>query len=665
MKGTKARNVPPLSRYIDQSRFTKEEKELLNRAISFAGFAHENQTRQSGEPYITHPLHVAGMLFEMGFDMPVIIAGLLHDTVEDTRVSLKDIKDTFGSEIAGLVDGVTKISQIKSENIKQDQAENIRKMLLSMVHDIRIILIKLADKLHNMRTLEYLEKSRARRIARETIDIYAPLADRLGMARVKVELEDLALKHLDPDFYDDLRSGIVQRREIRDRFIDKVTTVLKAEFARHQVKAKIYGRAKHFYSIYRKMKNKDRNLDEIFDLFAIRIITSSVKECYEVLGIVHEIWMPVRGRFKDYIAMPKSNMYQSLHTSVVGPEGKTLEVQIRTDKMDLIAEEGIAAHWAYKEGRKNVSSIERDLKWLKKLKDWKNNLDNPSGFMEDLQKDLLVDEIYVFTPRGDVIELPAGSTPIDFAYKIHTEIGHRCIGAKVNGRITPLRKPLHSCEAVEILTSKNAAPTREWLDVVKTSRARSKIRAYFTRRETPREGEGDHAEKGPLDAKEHVRKSRVTHGGRVRRVDPAAYDVVAEGERNVQINLAKCCTPHPGDEIIGYITRGKGITVHRTECRNLRAIKDYTRRMIAVEWEEKTKKIYNLVILSRDRTGLLMDIATAIANSNANIVELHLKANHGGETRAEIRIQLTDEQQMRIIKNDVANIPEVISLEFR
>jgi GTP pyrophosphokinase len=450
--------VSRLDHYVDVRRFSREENRLLNQALSFAAYAHENQTRKSGEPYITHPLHVARMLFEMGFDVPVIIAGLLHDTVEDTRISLRDIEREFGGEIAGLVDGVTKISRIKSENIKQEQAENIRKMLLSMVHDIRIILIKLADKLHNMRTLEYLEESRARRIAQETIDIYAPLADRLGMGRIKVELEDLALKYLDADIYEDLRRRIVQGRDIRNRYIEKVAGLLGREFDKNRVHAKISGRAKHFYSIYRKMKNKDRNLDEIFDLFALRIVTSSVKACYEVLGIVHEVWAPVRGRFKDYIAMPKSNMYQSLHTTVVGPEGKTLEVQIRTDKMDLIAEEGIAAHWAYKEGRTKISSIERDLKWLKKLKDWKNNLDNPAGFMEDLQQDLLVDEIYVFTPKGDVIELPVGSTPIDFAYKIHTEVGNRCIGAKVNGRISPLRKPLHSCEVVEILTSKNATP---------------------------------------------------------------------------------------------------------------------------------------------------------------------------------------------------------------
>ena len=645
-----------LEDYLDLKRHSREDADLIEKAYRFALDAHGSQKRLSGEPFIIHPLNVAKTLADMGFDAQVIIAGLLHDTVEDTGISLGVLREKFGPETAELVNGVTKISRIRSENIKQRQAENIRKMLLSMVNDIRIILIKLADKLHNMRTLQYLDRRKAQRIARETIDIYAPLAGRLGMARIKIELEDLALKHLETEFYEDLKRYIVQTKEMREIYIEKVKNVLLTEFFKYGIKALIYGRAKHFYSIYKKMKEKERTFDEIFDLFAIRIITNSVKECYEALGVVHELWMPVRGRFKDYIAMPKSNMYQSLHTTVVGPEGKSLEVQIRTDAMDLIAEEGIAAHWAYKEGKIHPSGVEKELKWLNKLKNWKENLNNPSGFMEDLQKDLLMDEIYVFTPKGDVIELPVESTPIDFAYKIHTDVGNRCIGAKVNGRIVPLRKPLHSCEVVSILTSKNSGPSREWLDIVKTSRARHKIRVYFSRIDSP----GTVKE----DSKQVEREAPVKKRKRASRTTQKEYRVVAAGEGNVQMNLAKCCNPHPGDDIIGYITRGKGITVHRSSCKNLRAIKDYRKRSITVEWQEKARKVYDISILAQDRSGLLMDISTAIANSNANIVELHLKADHNGQARASCRVQVVDEQQLMIIINSLKQMREIISLDF-
>jgi GTP pyrophosphokinase len=409
------------------------------------------------------------------------------------------------------------------------------------------------------------------------------------------------------------------------------------------------------------MKDKDKSFDEIFDLFAMRIICGSVRECYEILGVVHKLWLPVGGRFKDYVAMPKTNMYQSLHTTVVGPEGKSLEVQIRTGDMDIIAEEGIAAHWAYKEGRSRLTGVEKELRWLNKLKNWQENLDNPAGFMEDLQKDLLMDEIYVFSPKGDVIELPIGSTPIDFAYKIHTEIGHHCIGAKVNGRIVPLRRQLHSCEVVEILTSKNGTPSREWLEVVRTSRARHKIRSHFSKINGIKEDTKQESPEKTETSKRSRKATRQRDGGE----EVKTYRLVADGEKNVHINLARCCNPHPGDEIVGYITRGKGITVHRFDCRSLRAIRDYQRRMISVEWEEKTKKIYNLSISAKDRSGLLMDISTAIANSNANIIELHLKAEHDRHVRATCRIQVSDEQQLKIILSTIESIPEVTALQYR
>jgi GTP pyrophosphokinase len=653
-------NASIMKKYLDLSTFLPDEARLIEKAYSFAFEAHKSQKRLSGEPFITHPLSVAKLLYEIGFDKKVIAAGLLHDTVEDTGILLKDLEKHFDTEIASLVDGVTKISRIKSENIKQRQAENIRKMLFSMIGDIRVILIKLADKLHNMRTLEYLDEEKARRIARETLDIYAPLAGRLGMARVKVELEDLALKYVEPGFYEDITSYIDQSKDLREKYIEKVKRILLKAFDQYGIGATILGRAKHFYSIYQKMKEKDKTFDEIFDLFALRIITQSVKECYEVLGVVHRLWKPFGGRFKDFVAMPKSNMYQSLHTTVVGPEGKTLEVQIRTEKMNLIAEEGIAAHWAYKEGKKEVKGIEKELKWLKKLKMWKEGMDNPANFMEDLQKDLLEDEIYVFTPKGDIIDLPVASTPIDFAYKIHTEVGNHCYGAIVNDRISSLRKSLHSCDVVKILTAKNATPSMEWLDVVKTSRARHKIRSFYHYQLMKKE-------ENKSQEKAHGTRPRVAkkaEAGVQEKFPPDEFRLIAEGEKNVQLNLAQCCNPHPGDEIIGYITRGKGITVHRIDCKNLKALKDYEKRKISVEWEEKTKKIYTVDIVSKDRSGLLMDISTAIANTNANIVELHLKSGSDGMVKGTFRIQIKQDQQLKIFLKDIKAIPEIAFIDY-
>jgi guanosine-3',5'-bis(diphosphate) 3'-pyrophosphohydrolase len=659
-------SVLDIAHYIDMDAVNIQNQKILKKASEFAKHAHQNQKRLSGEPFIIHPLNVAKILFEMGFDEKIIAAGLLHDTVEDTGITLEHLRREFGKEIADLVDGVTNISRIRSENIKQHQAENIRKMLFSMVKDIRVILIKLADKLHNMRTLQWLDNKRAQRISRETIDIYAPLAGRLGMARIKVELEDLALKWLDPEFYRDLKSYVVQRKEKREKYIENVRRILYRAFSEYGINARIVGRAKHFYSIYQKMKAKEKSVDEIFDLYAIRILTVTVKECYEILGVVHKLWKPVRGRFKDYIAMPKSNMYQSLHTTVVGPEGKALEVQIRTEQMNVIAEEGIAAHWVYKLGKRNLNGIEKELTWLKKLRNWKESLDNPSGFMEDLKKDLLKEEIYVFTPKGDVIQLPIESTPIDFAYKIHTEVGNRCIGAKVNGRIVPLRKPLRSCEVVEVLTSKNGSPTREWLDVVKTSRARHKIKAHFSSHLDKKEEEKEPAaEKEGGKQRQKKAKGLQAQGSQARTESSPEYSLIAAGEKNVQLRLAHCCTPHPGDEIIGYITRGKGITVHRTDCRNLKALKDYPKRKIAVEWTEKTKKVYAIDILSKDRPGLLMDMSSAIASSNANIIEMHLKSNHAGLVKGSFRVQVQDEQQLKLLLKDLHSITEIISLEYQ
>ena len=661
-----------LEEYLNLKSFSRSLREKIIEAYKFAENAHKNQKRLSGEPYIIHPLEVAKTLFEMGFNDEVIIAALLHDTVEDTGVSLDEIRDKFGEKVADLVDGVTKISKIRSENTKLSQAENIRKVLFSMVKDIRVILIKLADKLHNMSTLEYLDKEKRTRIAKETLDIYAPLAGRLGMARIRAELEDLALKYLEPEFYNDLKMYIDQKKEIRESYIEKVKSILSREFKSYGINAEIEGRAKHFYSIYTKMKEKDRGFDEIYDLSAVRIITNSVKECYEVLGIVHKIWMPIRGRFKDYIAMPKSNMYQSLHTTVIGPDGKTLEIQIRTREMNLIAEEGIAAHWYYKERKRmnsgiNIQQLNRELSWINRLRNWQENLDNPVSFMEELQKELLVDQIYVFTPKGDVIELPVGATPIDFAYKIHTEVGHHCIGAKVNGKIVPLRRPLKSCEMVQILTSKSSTPSFEWLDVVKTSHARHKIRSYFNTTILKKDEQKITEKQKPNITKQNVGKIAETKikKRKIHAVQSnAKVTLEAEGESNVQIHLAKCCNPQPGDEIVGYITRGRGISVHRVDCKNLLSIKDIENRKIVVEWSNKSKKVYNFTILSHDRSGLLMDISTAIANANANIVDMSLHVDDRGVVRSNFKIQMADEKQLNLMLESVKSIKDIISINY-
>ena len=663
-----------LEDYINLKSFSRATREKIVEAYELAERAHKDQKRLSGEPYIIHPLEVAKILYDMGFNDEVIVAALLHDTVEDTALSLREIKELFGQTITDLVDGVTKISKIKSENTKLSQVENIRKVLFSMVKDVRVILIKLADKLHNMSTLEYLDKEKRTRIARETLDIYAPLAGRLGMARIKAELEDLALKYLEPEFYNDLKMYIDQKKETRERYIEQVKSILYKEFKGYGIRAEIEGRAKHFYSIYTKMKEKDRSFDEIYDLSAVRIITNSIKECYEVLGIVHKIWMPVRGRFKDYIAMPKSNMYQSLHTTVIGPDGKTLEIQIRTKEMNLIAEEGIAAHWYYKERKRvnnlNISKLNRELSWINRLKNWQESLDNPISFMEELQKELLVDQIYVFTPKGDVIELPVGATPIDFAYKIHTEVGHHCIGAKVNGKIVPLRRPLRSCEVVQILTSKNSTPSFEWLDVVKTSHAKHKIRAFFNQSILKKEEQKSTDKQKPDSSKDTAKTPGTKSRTKIKRrkVDISVKDekisLEAEGESNIQIHIAKCCNPHPGDEIVGYITRGRGISVHQVNCKNLASIKDLDKRRIAVEWSSRSKRVYSFKILCHDRSGLLMDISTAIANANANVLDMSLHVDEKGMVNSSFKVQMADEKQLNLMLESVKSIKDIISINY-
>ncbi|MFZ5639560.1 MAG: RelA/SpoT family protein, partial [Bacillota bacterium] len=636
--------------------------DFLKRVYTFAEQAHEGQLRISGEPFITHPLGVAEVLAKLELDTITIAAGLLHDVVEDTEIPLETIEEQFGAEVALLVDGVTKLSRIEFKNKMEQQVENLRKMFFAMARDIRVILIKLADRLHNMRTLKHMTPVKQREIAEETLEIFAPLAHRLGIFKMKWELEDLALRYLEPDKYYALVDGIAQKRAEREAYISTVTELLREKLHAVGIEADIQGRPKNFYSIYNKMIRQQKELAEIYDLIAVRVLVESVKDCYGALGIIHTLWKPIPGRFKDYIAMPKSNMYQSLHTTVIGTQGEPFEIQIRTWDMHRTAEYGIAAHWRYKEGQKGDEDFEQKLSWLRQLLEWQNDMGDAREFMETLKIDLFSDTVFVFTPKGDVVELPAGSTPIDFAYRIHTQVGHRCIGAKISGKIVTLDYQLKNGDIVEIVTTKVAnGPSRDWLNIVKTSEARNKIRAWFKKenreenivrgrdileREVKKLGEEpaevlkperltDILKKMNLVAlddlyaavgngavtpqqvltrvREDLRKDKAFNLEELLKKEPkkhkktASHGIIVKGEEDVLIRLARCCNPVPGDPIIGYITRGRGVSVHRKDCRNiLQHEADETERMIEVTWDEADRGSYHvhLELSAMDRAGL-------------------------------------------------------------
>ena len=650
------------------------EQDRVKKAFSFAARAHKGQRRDSGENYIQHPLGVAEILLDIGMDTTSVVSALLHDVVEDTEVKIEEIETEFGPEVALLVDGVTKLSRLAFHSSEEQQVENLRKMFLSMARDIRVIVIKLADRLHNMRTLRHLPPDRQQKVAQETLEIYAPLAHRLGMWKVKWELEDLALRFLDSTAYYDLVNRVAMKRQEREGLIEEVRKTLEQTLAEHGIETEVQGRPKHFYSIYQKMHDREKEFGEIYDLMALRVVVPTVSDCYEALGLVHTLWKPVPGRFKDYIAMPKSNMYQSLHTTVIGPQGEPLEIQIRTREMHRIAEYGIAAHWRYKEGLADTDQdLSAKIAWLRQLLDWQKETKDVDEFMDALRVDLFSDEVFVFTPKGDVKSLPSGATPVDFAYSIHTHIGHQCVGAKVNGRLITLDYRLRNGDIVEILTQKaNAGPSRDWLGFVQTAKAKNRIRQWLReqRRDEDLEAGRDLLEKElrkrAQEVHEHLKPEALLAAAKrygfaegedllaaigANKVSPGMVAGHLTGEKeqeqqpqqptitdrtrlarrpgrgvrvrgldNLLVRFSRCCNPVPGDPIIGYITRGKGVSVHREDCQSV-LLQAQPERRIEVEWEPIDGVSYpvNLEIEARDRLGLLSDVMNAISEMHLNI----------------------------------------------
>ncbi len=658
--------------------YSEEARKMVLEAYRFAEAAHNGQTRDSGEAYINHPLAVANILVEMGLDATSITAALLHDVVEDTEIGLEEITGQFGEEVASLVDGLTKLSKIVFQNKQEQQIENLRKMFLAMAKDIRVFLIKLADRLHNMRTLKYLPEERRKKIARETLEIYAPLAHRLGMYRLKWELEDIAFHYLEPEKYYELVQKVAQKRPERESYIEETIKILEQHLKAMNIKAEIQGRPKHFYSIYQKMKTQNKDFSEIYDLMAVRILVDTIQDCYEALGVVHTLWKPIPGRFKDYIAVPKSNMYQSLHTTVMGNQGVPLEIQIRTREMHQIAELGIAAHWSYKEGKKSDEDLLQKIAWLRHLLEWQGETRDADEFFENLRVNLFEDEVFVFTPKGDVKSLPAGATPVDFAYSVHTHIGHRCLGAKVNNRLVPLDYQLKNGDIVQILTAKqDAGPSRDWLKFVVTSKAKSRIRQWLREQSRDeyillaREQLEKELKKSGYDPAEYLKaellKETAERMGFVAgddllfavgdgKITPRAVisrlvaekepekkqlpvlpgdkptgtpgGVKVQGVSNLAVRFSRCCNPVPGDQIVGYVTRGKGVAIHRVDCPSLPADAE---RFIKVEWDAEERGVYPLTlkIEAIDRRNLLMDIMNQMSLMKLNVTAANIHTDKG------------------------------------
>ncbi|MDI6689433.1 MAG: bifunctional (p)ppGpp synthetase/guanosine-3',5'-bis(diphosphate) 3'-pyrophosphohydrolase [Actinomycetota bacterium] len=688
---------------------------LIKRAYQVARDCHVDQFRKSGDEFIEHPLGVAQILADLELDTITIIAALLHDAVEDTSLTLERIRGEFGDEICNLIDGVTKLSKIKFKSHEEQQAENLRKMLIAMAKDIRVILIKLADRLHNMRTISHLPREKQRRIASETLEIYAPIVHRLGISQVKWELEDLAFSVLEPRKYAQIEKMVAESREERGVYVNAVIKALAKELNSVEIKCEISGRSKHFYSIYQKMVQKGREFSEIYDLTAIRVIVDSIRDCYGALGTIHSVWKPVPGRFKDYIAMPKFNMYQSLHTTVIGPMGRPLEIQIRTKQMHKTAEYGIAAHWRYKEGVKESDEFDERLAWLRQILEWQSELKDPREFMETLKIDLFEDEVFVFTPKGDVVSLPSGSTPIDFAYTIHTDVGHSCIGAKVNNQIVPLNYKLQMGDIVEILTSKTASgPSKDWLQIVKTSRAKSKIKQWFSKlgREDSehlgkealqkilrKSGLGLHS--ATSDILESVAKEFNFHKiedlyasvgmGKtsakqvatrlittLKEEKPAEEEkilvapprkgrtrpitgVKIKGLEDALVRLARCCNPVPKDEIIGFVTQGRGVSVHRRDCPNAKQLLSSPHRLIEVYWDVRGPAAFQVEIQVEaiDRMKLLRDISSVISDAGVNILSANVTTTRDGFAIFRFSFEIENLERLENILSSIGKIDVV------
>ncbi len=733
--------------------YDEDLKKLINKILSYSPDAdcekvvkayylskeaHENQFRKSGEPYFIHPVAVSNILADMQLDVDTICGGLLHDVVEDTEYEEKDIEEMFGKDVAILVDGVTKLGKIKYMTKEESQSENLRKMFLAMAKDLRVILIKLADRLHNMRTLEYMNPEKAKYKAQETLDIYAGIANRLGISKIKWELEDLSLRYLDPEGYYNLVKKVRMKREQRESYIEDIVKLLKENFTKSSIPCDVYGRPKHFYSIYRKMKIKDKSFDEIYDLIAIRVIVDSVKDCYGVLGIIHTLWKPMPGRFKDYIAMPKPNMYQSLHTTVIGSDGEPLEIQIRTHEMHDIAEYGIAAHWKYKEGKSDeaISSVDERLQWLRRMMEWEKDVTDPHEFLDALKEDVFNSQVYVFTPQGEVVELPNGSIPVDFAYRIHSNIGNKCIGAKVNGKIVSFEYKLRNGDIVEIHTSSNSpGPSRDWLNMVKTSNARNRIRQYFKkeRREENIErgvailekefkrlnlNKNDENVQAALrevskkfnqpdyddflatvgyggiagnqvvtkvrdfilkDARKQEKEQKINQeediekhnaleneklktAAKSKKREKRHTGVQVDGLDGIYVRFAKCCSPLPGDDIVGYITRGRGVTVHRTDCENIiRDKENNAGKMINVSWVEDNDSRFeaDIQLKANDRRGILNEITHVISNEKVGLNGIYARKGSEIGITIDLTLEVNGIEQLNHVMRKLNNIPGV------
>ncbi|GGC92623.1 GTP pyrophosphokinase [Thalassobacillus devorans] len=716
--------IEEASRYL-----TDEDAGFIRRAYEFAEQAHKDQFRKSGEPYIIHPIQVAGILVNLEMDPETIAGGFLHDVVEDTEVSIEEIEETFNKEVAMLVDGVTKLGKIKYKSKEAQQAENHRKMFVAMAKDIRVILIKLADRLHNMRTLKHLPPEKQRRISNETLEIFAPLAHRLGISTIKWELEDTALRYLNPQQYYRIVHLMKQKRNEREFYIEDVMKEIEDRLQEVNIKADISGRPKHLYSIYRKMVLQNKQFNEIYDLLAVRVIVNSIKDCYAVLGIIHTCWKPMPGRFKDYIAMPKPNLYQSLHTTVIGPKGDPLEVQIRTQEMHEIAEFGIAAHWAYKEGgqfNQTKQSFEEKLTWFREILEWQNETHDAEEFMESLKVDLFSDMVYVFTPKGDVIELPSGSVPVDFAYRIHTEVGNHTIGAKINGKMEPLDYELKTGDIVEMMTSKHSyGPSKDWIKLAQTSQAKSKIKQFFKKQRrdenilkgkelvekeiknldlVPKEVltqenldrvaekfnfsneddmfaavgyQGITAAQIATRLTEKLRKQKEQEQNLEETLEEVKNEVKSKpsnkrdsgvrvkGVDNLLVRLSKCCNPVPGDDIVGYITKGRGVSVHRSDCPNVHT-EDAQSRLLPVEWEgsgSDSKQYHvDLEISGYDRRGLVNEVLQAVNETKTNITAVSGKSDRNKMATINITILIQNINHLRKIVDRIKQIPEVYTV---